>query len=258
MIIDLENLNNDSINFQTPKSKENEKKLSSNKKKTSKKNNEIIDSNKTKKIDEENKKNKKSKIKNISNYSESEIEISSKKQRKPRRSKEIMIGRTFICPFCNKGYLSRPALHNHKKNKHSPNEFKELPISCLDSKNFTMPLKKRGRPNKNSVSKMENIKDFFNKKNKKNDKFDFNNNNNYFKDGFVIDNKKDPYENFLNFVKNIINQKYFDFVEKYIKYLKFFINQNNNNIKYEKIPTFINEYFKYIKKQNYLNDEESK
>ena len=169
-----------------------------------------------------------------------------------------MAGRTFICPICSKGYLSRPALHNHKKNKHNPNEFKELPISCLDSKNYTMPLKKRGRPNKNAISKMENIKDFFNKNNKKKENFDFNNNDNYFKDGFIIDNKKDPFENFLLFVKNITNQKYFDFVEKYVNYLKYFINQNNNNNKYEKIPYYINDYFKYIKKQNYLNDKESK
>ena len=230
-------------------------------------------------------------LKENSKEKESSIQnSSSKKTRKPRRSKEIMDGRTFICPICKKAYLSRPALHNHEKLKHSPNDFKSLPISFSESKKFNQSAK-RGRPQKSSSDVMNNIKDFFKDDKRKNKNFIEDDEKNF------NDNIYNPFEGFLLFVKPRINDEYFNFVKYYILlYNEFYeknvkenneINNSNvrnnkiiikadndlnntniveiqsNNINdnntisieiYEQIPDLVNDYFRYIQSRNIISD----
>lgn len=54
--------------------------------------------------------------------------------KRKRRSKNDFEGRCFKCPECGKGYLSMPALNNHRKNKHDYGKYGER--------------KGRGRPRK--------------------------------------------------------------------------------------------------------------
>ena len=54
--------------------------------------------------------------------------------KRKRRSKNDFEGRSFKCPECGKGYLSMPALNNHRKNKHDYGKYGER--------------KGRGRPRK--------------------------------------------------------------------------------------------------------------
>jgi hypothetical protein len=201
-----------------------------------------------------------------------------------------MDGRTFICPICKKAYLSRPALHNHEKLKHSPNDFKSLPISFSESKKFNQSAK-RGRPQKSSSDVMNNIKDFFKDDKRKNKNFIEDDEKNF------NDNIYNPFEGFLLFVKPRINDEYFNFVKYYILlYNEFYeknvkenneINNSNvrnnkiiikadndlnntniveiqsNNINdnntisieiYEQIPDLVNDYFRYIQSRNIISD----
>ena len=221
-------------------------------------------------------------IKENSKEKESSIQnSSSKKTRKPRRSKEIMDGRTFICPICKKAYLSRPALHNHEKLKHSPNDFKSLPISFSESKKFNQSAK-RGRPQKSSSDVMNNIKDFFKDDKRKNKNFIEDDEKNF------NDNIYNPFEGFLLFVKFV---KYYillynEFYEKNVKENNEINNSNvrnnkiiikadndlnntniveiqSNNINdnntisieiYEQIPDLVNDYFRYIQSRNIISD----
>jgi hypothetical protein len=48
-----------------------------------------------------------------------------KKKRKKRRKKDEIEGRNFPCPMCDKAYFSYPALINHKKMKHNPDQAPE-------------------------------------------------------------------------------------------------------------------------------------
>jgi hypothetical protein len=48
-----------------------------------------------------------------------------KKQRKKRRKKNEIDGRNFLCNLCDKAYFSYPALINHKKMKHNPDQAPE-------------------------------------------------------------------------------------------------------------------------------------
>ncbi len=230
-------------------------------------------------------------IKENSKEKESSIQnSSSKKARKPRRSKEIMDGRTFICPICKKAYLSRPALHNHEKLKHSPNDFKSIPISFSESKKFNQSAK-RGRPQKSSSDVMNNIKDFFKDDKRKNKNFVEDD------DKTLSDNNYNPFEGFLLFVKPRINDEYFDFVRYYIMLYNEFYEKNvkennednNSNLRnnkiiiqadndlndtnivqiessnindnnkisietYEQIPDLVNDYFRYIQSRNIISN----
>ena len=241
-------------------------------------------------------KKEKEEINSISkeNSKEKESQISSsKKMRKPRRSKEIMDGRTFICPICKKAYLSRPALHNHEKLKHSPNDFKSLPISFSESKKFNQSAK-RGRPQKSSSDVMNNIKEFFKDEKRRNSNFVEEDDKNYHFD----DNDNNPFQRFLIFVKPRINDNYFQFVKYYIMLYNEFYEKNikesnginiNNNLSnnkiiiqaddndlnntnivqidnsniidnknltetHEQIPDFVNDYFRYIQSRYTISD----
>ena len=213
--------------------------------------------------------------------------------RKPRRSKEIMDGRTFICPICKKAYLSRPALHNHEKLKHSPNDFKSLPISFSESKKFNQSAK-RGRPQKSSSDVMNNIKEFFKDEKRINSNFVEEDDKNYHFD----DNDNNPFQRFLIFVKPRINDNYFQFVKYYIMLYNEFYEKNikesnginiNNNLSnnkiiiqaddndlnntnivqidnsniidnknlietHEQIPDLVNDYFRYIQSRYTISD----
>ena len=41
------------------------------------------------------------------------------KKKQKRRSKNDVLGRDYKCTFCDKTYLSYPALYTHMKNKHA-------------------------------------------------------------------------------------------------------------------------------------------
>ena len=241
-------------------------------------------------------KKEKEEINSISkeNSKEKESQISSsKKMRKPRRSKEIMDGRTFICPICKKAYLSRPALHNHEKLKHSPNDFKSLPISFSESKKFNQSAK-RGRPQKSSSDVMNNIKEFFKDEKRRNSNFVEEDDKNFHFD----DNDNNPFQRFLIFVKPRINDNYFKFVKYYIMLYNEFYEKNikesngikiNNNLSnnkiiiqaddndlnntniiqidnsniidnknlietHEQIPDLVNDYFRYIQSRYTITD----
>ena len=241
-------------------------------------------------------KKEKEEINSISkeNSKEKESQISSsKKMRKPRRSKEIMDGRTFICPICKKAYLSRPALHNHEKLKHSPNDFKSLPISFSESKKFNQSAK-RGRPQKSSSDVMNNIKEFFKDEKRRNSNFVEEDDKNFHFD----DNDNNPFQRFLIFVKPRINDNYFQFVKYYIMLYNEFYEKNikesngikiNNNLSnnkiiiqaddndlnntniiqidnsniidnknlietHEQIPDLVNDYFRYIQSRYTISD----
>ena len=233
-------------------------------------------------------------LKENSKEKESSIQnSSSKKTRKPRRSKEIMDGRTFICPICKKAYLSRPALHNHEKLKHSPNDFKSLPISFSESKKFNQSAK-RGRPQKSSSDVMNNIKEFFKDEKRRNSNFVEEDDKNFHFD----DNDNNPFQRFLIFVKPRINDNYFQFVKYYIMLYNEFYEKNikesngikiNNNLSnnkiiiqaddndlnntniiqidnsniidnknlietHEQIPDLVNDYFRYIQSRYTITD----
>jgi hypothetical protein len=58
-------------------------------------------------------------------------------ERRQRRSKNDTEGRNYLCSYCGKSYLSQPALTNHVKSKHKPDD---------------PELKRgRGRPRKNVI-----------------------------------------------------------------------------------------------------------
>lgn len=96
----------------------------------------------------------------VNEKEENDTDSNIKKSRKPRRSKEFIEGRNYICVLCKRAYLSRPALHNHQKTKHEFDEFKSLPISCIESNQFNVPSKKRGRPSKKYHSHLSQIENF--------------------------------------------------------------------------------------------------
>ena len=59
----------------------------------------------------------------ISNHTENNnnlIENSNKKtpEKRKRRGKKDLEGRQFICDYCKKAYLSKPALNSHLNSKH--------------------------------------------------------------------------------------------------------------------------------------------
>lgn len=70
------------------------------------------------------------KLKTISRVNGNNGEV--QKEKRHRRSKNDLEGRTYVCDICQKSYLSPPALSSHRKNKHFQNEGK----------------KNRGRPRK--------------------------------------------------------------------------------------------------------------
>ena len=53
----------------------------------------------------------------VTNKQEIDVEEESKKGH--RRSKNDIEGRTYLCQFCGKSYLSYPALYTHCKQKHN-------------------------------------------------------------------------------------------------------------------------------------------
>ena len=65
-----------------------------------------------------------------------------------RRSKNDTDGRDYQCQFCEKKYLSYPALYTHIKTKHSTGKNGE-PLPALNSG------RGRGRPKKNVSSQRE-------------------------------------------------------------------------------------------------------
>ena len=163
-----------------------------------------------------------------------------KKSRKPRRSKEFKDGRNFICIICNKAYLSRPALHNHQKTKHSPDEFKSLPLGCTESSHLNGISKKRGRPPKKNISYLLQIENFLLSPKRKinnsnldncvllkqieqgmnNSKIDFVNNYNHNNINYNSENIVDPFTEFLSFMYPITNEKFHSFASKILNLYK--------------------------------------
>ena len=66
------------------------------------------------------------------------------KKKQKRRSKNDVQGRDFKCTFCDKTYLSYPALYTHMKNKHAKGPDGQ-PLIAFNSG------RGRGRPKKNAI-----------------------------------------------------------------------------------------------------------
>jgi hypothetical protein len=72
-----------------------------------------------------------------------------------RRSKNDNAGRDFKCKYCDKTYLSYPALYTHMKQKHSKGPDGEL-------RNPPTSGRGRGRPRKNPYQRLDpRTEDFF-------------------------------------------------------------------------------------------------
>ena len=173
-----------------------------------------------------------------------------KKERKPRRSKEFIEGRNYVCLLCKKAYLSRPALHNHQKTKHEFEEFKSLPISCIESNQFNVPMKKRGRPKKNQKYQVQ-IENFFNepKRKKVNDC------------GIIIDNENNnPFIEFLNYVAPLTNSNFFGFTRTVIFMLSDFERKVNSGREVDKehLPDLVNNFFRFVREKNIYKTNEEK
>jgi len=85
---------------------------------------------------------------------ENEIQDSSRQVGK-RRSKNDNQGRDFKCKYCEKTYLSYPALYTHMKQKHSKGPDGEL-------RNPPTSGRGRGRPRKNPYQRLDpRTEDFF-------------------------------------------------------------------------------------------------
>lgn len=86
----------------------------------------------------------------------SNLEGGKKKQK--RRSKNDVQGRDFKCTFCDKTYLSYPALYTHMKNKHAKGPDGQ-PLIAFNSG------RGRGRPKKNQIGCRSHVEptnnDFF-------------------------------------------------------------------------------------------------
>ena len=83
-------------------------------------------------------------------------DIGKKKQK--RRSKNDVQGRDYKCTFCDKTYLSYPALYTHMKNKHAKGPDGQ-PLIAFNSG------RGRGRPKKNAIGCRSHVEptntDFF-------------------------------------------------------------------------------------------------
>lgn len=77
------------------------------------------------------------------------VELADQKNKRHRRSKNDTEGRNYVCPECQKSYLSIPALTNHRKSKHGYG---------LEGEK-----KGRGRPKKETISSnlIENAEEKF-------------------------------------------------------------------------------------------------
>ena len=77
------------------------------------------------------------------------VEFVDQKNKRHRRSKNDTEGRNYVCPECQKSYLSIPALTNHRKSKHGYG---------LEGEK-----KGRGRPKKETISSnlIENAEEKF-------------------------------------------------------------------------------------------------
>ena len=72
------------------------------------------------------------------------------KKKQKRRSKNDVNGRDFKCTFCDKTYLSYPALYTHMKNKHAKGPDGQ-PLIAFNSG------RGRGRPKKNSLGSRNHV-----------------------------------------------------------------------------------------------------
>ena len=72
------------------------------------------------------------------------------KKKQKRRSKNDVNGRDYKCTFCDKTYLSYPALYTHMKNKHAKGPDGQ-PLIAFNSG------RGRGRPKKNSLTSRNHV-----------------------------------------------------------------------------------------------------
>jgi len=72
------------------------------------------------------------------------------KKKQKRRSKNDVHGRDYKCTFCDKTYLSYPALYTHMKNKHAKGPDGQ-PLIAFNSG------RGRGRPKKNSLGNRNHV-----------------------------------------------------------------------------------------------------
>ena len=192
---------------------------------------------------------------------ENDTDSAIKKSRKPRRSKEFIEGRNYICVLCKRAYLSRPALHNHQKTKHEFEEFKSLPISCFESNQFNFPSKKRGRPSKKYHSHLSQIANFFNAP-KRRSKDIINPDEHIDKlNEFTLSN---PFEEFLLYIQPLTNPSFFAFSKNIIGLFNEFEKIKNQStddkreIDKEHIPDLVNDYFRYVKNKDVIKEKDEK
>lgn len=180
------------------------------------------------KIEEKNSSN------SIHNENENLIEKSNKKtpEKRKRRGKKDLEGRQFICEYCKKAYLSKPALNSHLNSKHK----EELIKNNIQKKN-------RGRPRKFPITNGENNEYEKNK----------------FLPFFYKDYRTKNNENLIFDFNNICN-KVFDEIKEFLekKYEKiedhpifnYILNNINNNVNFDDsiadniICKYLNVYFK--------------
>ena len=196
---------------------------------------------------------------------EKEKEKKHKKIRKPRRSKEYVEGRNFICILCKKAYLSRPALHNHQKTKHELDELKSLPPGVsTEAAQLNFHNKKRGRPSKGIGIRYTKILNFLDNPKRKN------------KDLIKVQNlaqelteltRSNPFEEFLYFIQPLTNAHFFGFAKLIIDMFNEFEkqankkedqNKNGRVIDKEHIPDLVNDYFRFVKKKQLIREREGK
>jgi len=80
-----------------------------------------------------------------SNNNENENSNKKTPEKRHRRGKDVLEGRQYICNFCKKAYLSKPALNSHLNTKHKD-----------ELKKNNIPQKKRGRPRKSPITNGDN------------------------------------------------------------------------------------------------------
>ena len=178
----------------------------------------------------------------ISNHTENNnnlIENSNKKtpEKRKRRGKKDLEGRQFICDYCKKAYLSKPALNSHLNSKHK----EELIKNNIQKKNRGRPRKFPITNGENNEYEKQNFIPFFNKENRKNNNnilFDFNNicNNVFDEIKEYLEKKYEKIEEhpIFNYILNDINNNNFNFddsIADFIicKYLNVYFKETNEN-----------------------------
>lgn len=195
---------------------------------------------------------------------EKEKEKKHKKIRKPRRSKEFVEGRNFICILCKKAYLSRPALHNHQKTKHDLDEFKSIPIEITTEKAQFFQNKKRGRPSKGIGIRYTKILNFLdNPKRKSKELIKVQN----LDQELTEHTRSNPFEEFLYFIQPLTNPHFLGFAKLIIDMFNEFEKQTNKKddqnknervIDKEHIPDLVNDYFRFVKNKQIIKEKEAK